>query len=261
MTPELERDLTNWEAGELDLAQLAARHGAEAEAVARTYDRLRRVSLGSAPDAEAGWAALVERLDAATPLSRARHRRYRRTGAIAIAAALLVGGTAFAATGTGVFHHTPAHAPGSDLTADKGLPSPSDQTGAPLEDGHDATHQDGASTAEGPVLGHADANGPEEQGAGGDGTDGASVGAGDGNGSESEDSDGNSDDTQGQDTQGDDTQGDGTQDGSQSGDPQGDDTQNGDSQGDDQQSGDDQGADSQDQQGVPDSAGDGDSQN
>jgi hypothetical protein len=235
MTPELERDLTNWEAGELDLAQLAARHGAEAEAVARTYDRLRRVSLGSAPDAEAGWAALVERLDAATPLSRARHRRYRRTGAIAIAAALLVGGTAFAATGTGVFHHTPAHAPGSDLTADKGLPSPSDQTGAPLEDGHDATHQDGASQ----VPDADDVDGVVgESGVQVEGTLG--VDDGDVEPSEGTGQDGTSgDDTQGDDTQGDDTQGDDTQ---------GDDTQGDDTQGDDTQGDDTQGDDSQGQQ-------------
>jgi hypothetical protein len=53
------------------------------------------------PDAEAGWAALVSKIDASAPVvPLRRHDRRRRTVSLLVAAALVVGGSAFAAVRT-----------------------------------------------------------------------------------------------------------------------------------------------------------------
>lgn len=100
MNAGLLKDLVAWESGELSSQELASRHGAEASSMAAVHERLAFVALRPAPDAEAGWAALVQKLEdhPIAPVVELKPSR-RKAALLAIAAAMMLGGTALALSG------------------------------------------------------------------------------------------------------------------------------------------------------------------
>lgn len=144
MNERLLADLDAFGRGDLAREDLAASHGGEAISLLAMHDRMFAVAAATpAIDADAGWAALSSQLDAVVvPLVPRRGVR-RRTMAIAVAAALLLGGSAFAATRTGWFDDpvvpTPsaATAPSGSTSSGSGLGAPgaasADRVGARLE--------------------------------------------------------------------------------------------------------------------------------
>jgi hypothetical protein len=96
---ELDRDLEAWAREELSREQLLAAHGAAAAALVAVHDRLTAAAAAVAvPSVEAGWAALLARIDAPAPVVPLRRPRPRRTLSIAVAAALVLAGIAYAAS-------------------------------------------------------------------------------------------------------------------------------------------------------------------
>ena len=96
---ELDRDLGAWAREELSREQLLAAHGAAAAALVAVHDRLTGAAAAVAvPSVEAGWAALLARIDAPAPVVPLRRPRPRRTLSIAVAAALALAGIAYAAS-------------------------------------------------------------------------------------------------------------------------------------------------------------------
>jgi len=96
---ELDRDLGAWAREELSREQLLAAHGAAAAALVAVHDRLTGAAAAVAvPSVEAGWAALLARIEAPAPVVPLRRPRPRRTLSIAVAAALALAGIAYAAT-------------------------------------------------------------------------------------------------------------------------------------------------------------------
>jgi hypothetical protein len=96
---ELDRDLGAWAREELSREQLLAVHGAAAAAVVAVHDRLTGAAAAvTVPSVEAGWAALLARIDAPAPVVPLRRPRPRRTLSIAVAAALALAGIAYAAS-------------------------------------------------------------------------------------------------------------------------------------------------------------------
>jgi hypothetical protein len=91
-------DLAAFEQGDLAREDLAARFGEEVSPLLELHDRM--VSLAGMPlvDPDSGWAAIEPQLDAVVVPLAARRSARRRTVAIAIAAALVLGGSAFAAS-------------------------------------------------------------------------------------------------------------------------------------------------------------------
>jgi hypothetical protein len=98
VSADLERDLGAWARGELARERLLDAH-AEAAGTVVLHERLSAAAAATRmPDAEAGWAALLARIDAPAPVVPLRRQvRRRRTLALLVAAALVVGGSAFAA--------------------------------------------------------------------------------------------------------------------------------------------------------------------
>ena len=98
MSTDLERDLSAWARGELARERLLDAH-AEAAGTVSLHERLTAAAgVTPIPDVEAGWAALLARIDAPAPVvPMRRHHRGRRTVALLVAAALVVGGSALAA--------------------------------------------------------------------------------------------------------------------------------------------------------------------
>jgi len=98
MSAQLDRDLGAWERGELDRERLLVRHGADAASVVALHERLAGIAASTRiPDPEAGWTALLVRLEALAPVvPLRRHARRRRTVALLVAAALTAA-AAFAA--------------------------------------------------------------------------------------------------------------------------------------------------------------------
>ena len=121
MSADLERDLGAWAAGVLSRERLVATHGAEAAGTVAVHDRLTELAGGMPiPDAEAGWAALVARIEAPAPVS------------LLIAAAVMVGGSAFAAVRSWT-RHDPVPSRPSQVVTDVGRTfGPSDRGLVPL---------------------------------------------------------------------------------------------------------------------------------
>jgi hypothetical protein len=96
---ELDRDLGAWARQELSREQLLAAHGPAAAALVAVHDRLTGAAAAvTVPSVEAGWAALLARIDAPAPVVPLRRPRPRRTLSIAVAAALALAGIAYAAS-------------------------------------------------------------------------------------------------------------------------------------------------------------------
>lgn len=129
MTP-VERDLEAIERGALTREVFLARHGREGAAVLAMHERMRIATSPSAGDPAAAWDALRERLDAPAPVSQLRRTKPRRTTVLALAATLVLGGTAFAAShldARDVDEGQPASAPGP-IADSRGLPGGSSET-------------------------------------------------------------------------------------------------------------------------------------
>ena len=95
----LDRDLGAWAREELSREQLLAAHGPAAAALVAVHDRLTGAAAAvTVPSVEAGWAALLARIDAPAPVVPLRRRRPSRTLSIAVAAALALAGIAYAAS-------------------------------------------------------------------------------------------------------------------------------------------------------------------
>jgi hypothetical protein len=103
VSADLERDLGAWSRGELTRARLLEAHGAPAAGCVALHERLVGVAASTRiPDPEAGWAALLEKIDAPAPVvPPRRHVQRRRTVSLLVAAAVVVGGSALAAIWTG----------------------------------------------------------------------------------------------------------------------------------------------------------------
>ncbi len=99
MSADLERDLGAWSRGELTRERLLASHGAPAAGTVALHERLGEMAAAtSTPDAEAGWVALLQKIEAPAPVvPLRRHVRRRRTVSLLVAAAVVLGGSAFAA--------------------------------------------------------------------------------------------------------------------------------------------------------------------
>jgi hypothetical protein len=94
------RDLGAWESGELSARELEDRHGDEAAELVEMHERLAVAALVPMPDADVGWAALAPKLvdQPAAPVIELRPSR-RRAVLFAVAAAMVMGGTALALSG------------------------------------------------------------------------------------------------------------------------------------------------------------------
>jgi hypothetical protein len=100
MTERLFDDLGAWEAGELPLAELERRHGAEpVRGITGLHEALSAVASAPVPDPAIGWTAVRERMDVRRGSSRGRARR---VVVGALVAAVLSASAAFAAPGA--FH-------------------------------------------------------------------------------------------------------------------------------------------------------------
>lgn len=199
MSPDLERDLAAFERNELSREQLLSLH-AEAEPLIRLHDRMKVAAAAPAPDPAAGWAALMEKMDAPAPVVPLRRpSRARPTTMLAVAAALMLAGSAFAAVGPRVLGERqtitpPSPAPivvpaspepevspeapeptGGGTRSDEPTVSPTPDTPGGQGDNQDGDNQDPSSDP------------TSTQGGGGDGQD--SSGGGDSQGGDSQDSD------------------------------------------------------------------------
>lgn len=104
MNERLLADLEAFEAGGLAREDLAATHGGEVASLLTMHDRMFAAAATMTEiDADAGWEALRGQLDAVVIPLVARKRSRRRTVAIALAAAMMLAGAAFAATWAGWF--------------------------------------------------------------------------------------------------------------------------------------------------------------
>lgn len=113
MNADLERALAAFERNELSREQLLSLH-AEAEPLISLHDRMKIAAAAPAPDPEAGWAALMEKMDVPAPVVPLRRpSRARRTTMLAVAAALMLAGSAFAAVGPRVLRERPTITPPS----------------------------------------------------------------------------------------------------------------------------------------------------
>lgn len=104
MNFELDHDLAAWAGGSLSREDLITLHGQEARGLVALHERLLGAVAMAAPDPVAGWARLQGQMDAKVVPIRSRPRRLRRA-VLAVAAAMLIGGGAFAAIhGSSVDH-------------------------------------------------------------------------------------------------------------------------------------------------------------
>lgn len=132
MSADLERDLGAWSRGELTRERLLDAHGAPAAGTVALHERLAGVAATTRiPDAEAGWAALLPKIEAPTPVvPLRRHVGRRRTVSLLVAAAVVLGGSAFAAIWMGSDHGSVPSA-----TATRGADGPA--AGSPLSGSND----------------------------------------------------------------------------------------------------------------------------
>jgi hypothetical protein len=263
VTREMDRDLEAFARGEVSRHELVAAHGPEAGALADLHERM-HATLGTSFDEDAGWSRVVEGMDtAATVTTIRRSRRPRSVVALAVAAALTIGGSALAAVEVEVRRHAgseastvPAHTEGPGVASEPlAAPVPDgDQAGtatqttstdgtgrgASIDNGGGGSGADANPAADSAVPGENEASSGEsnEHGTsdGGSGSEHGSSGHGDDEGSSGGGNDQGSGDGSGGNDQGtsgnDDDQGSsGTSSGSGSG---GDDNDQGSSQGDNQ---------------------------
>jgi len=214
VTPDLERDLAAFERNELSREQLLAHH-AEAEPLIRLHDRMKLAATAPDPDAVAGWATLLEKMDAAAVVVPFRRpSRTRRTTVLAVAAALMLAGSAFAAVGPRALRErTPITPPSPAPIA---VPTPPETGGSPEAPEPTDGHTRSSEPSVHPTPGGSNGQSGSQQG--GDQTPSSGPTATQSGG-----------DSQGQDQSG--------------GDSQGQDQRGGDSQGQDQSGGDSQGGD------------------
>jgi large repetitive protein len=96
MSEDTERDLDRWEAGNISLQELEAASTEDAAVeLARLHSRLSSLATMPTPDPEESWQTLREQLPRIT--SRRVRERARRAVVLAMGAAALIGGVAFAA--------------------------------------------------------------------------------------------------------------------------------------------------------------------
>jgi hypothetical protein len=137
VTREMDRDLEAFARGEVSRQELMAAHGPEAVALADLHERM-HATLGTSFDEDAGWSRVVEGMEtAATVTTIRRSRRPRSVVALAVAAALTIGGSALAAVEVEVRRHAgseastvPAHTEGPGVA--------SEPLAAPVPDGDQA---------------------------------------------------------------------------------------------------------------------------
>jgi hypothetical protein len=157
VSDDLDRDLRAWEAGAMTGDDLRARQGEGADRVLSIHERLSEAGAVPVPDVDAGWAAVRDRLD--IKVVTLRPRRRRRAVLLAVAAALAISGSAFAATGGRLFHSedpTPPAHPGVIAPASDGNDATEDEPGAAAGTGdaseaagdHDETDADGQQPAD-----------------------------------------------------------------------------------------------------------------
>ena len=125
MSAQLDRDLGAWAREELSREQLLAVHGTAAAVVVAVHDRLTGAAAAApVPSAEAGWAALLARIDAPAPVIPLHRPRARRTISIAVAAALALAGIAYAAASRGSHPGAPVFSPTPSAPTVRGPSSP-----------------------------------------------------------------------------------------------------------------------------------------
>jgi hypothetical protein len=170
VSPNLDRDLAAWERGELPRESLVARHGAAAAQVVAVHDRIvDAVASTPIPGVEAGWAALLLQLDtpgaSVVPIRSARKRG--RVVALAVAAALLLAGSALAVAGPRANEDAPiapTMEPSTGFAVDLGHVGPFHGSGSthgfssatpPSSDTHPGTGSGGGSGTDGSGEGSA----------------------------------------------------------------------------------------------------------
>jgi hypothetical protein len=104
MSADLDRDLGAWEAGELDRDELTTCHGKAAGQTAAFHERVEHM-VHTQFDHERLLGTVWSKVDDAVEPTILR-RRGRKTTVLALAATLLLGGSAFAAVGTGLARWT-----------------------------------------------------------------------------------------------------------------------------------------------------------
>jgi hypothetical protein len=244
VTAEMDRDLQAFVRGDLTRDQLVLAHGAEAERLADLHERI-ELALETRFDEDESWTRIVEQMDAgATVTTLRRSHRPRRALALAIAAALTIGGSAFAAVEVHVRDHQGPEAPVSPTHIGAPVPTPvapppgkedGDEDGGTATEST-ASHDDGGGTRSGETS--RDGSGEDTQGEGDQGTssgDADDQGTSSGNGSGSGNDQGTSGDGGGND------QGSSTGDGNDQGDSSGDGSGSGNDQGTSGDGGNDQG--------------------
>jgi hypothetical protein len=191
VTYELDHDLTAWAEGNLARADLLTLHGEEARALVRLHERLLGAAETATPDPVAGWAVLQRGMDAkVVPIRTGRRPRVRRA-LLTVAAALVIGGGAFAAIRGMAVDHPGVLAPAAGASASQ------DDTRERTPGEGDAT----SGTGERPGGGGASTSAPTggtEGGTGGSTSGGTSTsGPADGTSSDGTSSDGDSGATSG----------------------------------------------------------------
>jgi hypothetical protein len=167
---QLDRDLGAWAREELSREQLLAVHGAAAAAVVAVHDRLTGAAAAvTVPSVEAGWAALLARIDAPAPVVPLRRSRPRRTLSIAVAAALALAGIAYAAS-RGSHDGSPAVSPATTAPAVAG----------PVSGSHGRRSAPGPTARTTPPPGSVRPSGSGPSARGGGATSGIDSGAGGG---------------------------------------------------------------------------------
>jgi len=159
VSADLERDLGAWASGALPRERLLATYGAEAAETVAVHDRLDELAAGMpVPDAEAGWAALVAKMEAPAPVVPLRRHVRRRTVSLLVAAAIVAAGSAFAAIRASSHEVRPPSGAASSVGAipssgpvfgpsDRSLVPPPTSSGTPAGT-HRPSH-DGTSSGEG----------------------------------------------------------------------------------------------------------------
>jgi hypothetical protein len=192
---ELDHDLTAWTDGSLSREDLITLHGQEARALVALHERLLGAAGMTAPDPVAGWALLQTTMGAKVVSIRTRPRRRFRRAMLAVAAALLIGGGAFAAIRGGAVDHPGVLSPpaGSPTSTDGPHEQAPGQVGG--SSGVVDDRSPGPSSSSAPAGGSGDSTqgsaGSDGTGTSGDGTaSGSTDSGGISGGSETQDPDG-----------------------------------------------------------------------
>ncbi len=171
MNFELDHDLTAWADGSLSREDLLTLHGNEAGALVTLHERLIGAAAMPAPDPVAGWELLRGKMDAKVVGIRTGARPGLRRAVLAVAAAVLIGGGAFAAIRGTVFDGPSTIAPPAASVAPR-ADTHGQATGAKdgrVSDGRSGGPTTSSGAAEGPGDGTAEPSGTGTTGA----TDGA----------------------------------------------------------------------------------------